>query len=489
MAFNDKTMPDNAETRRGATRYGAALKLYGSTDMPVKAICELTGVGVSAFRAYVRRCHRDLMFARHGMKLTSEEARRTLLRNPRGQSEATRKKYKDAIAACDSEEYLAYNVSQIAYRFKLNPSGLGHQLRKYYPEILERRENERRRRGLNDNVHRGAKAWCREQYAEAVAHLHSTDDTIRDTARIFNLSYPGLREHLLFYHKELVEKRSVRRKNAKGSKIRGSLTGNGTRHMPSAQQDKTYEETARLYRDTAMTQKEIAEATGVKLSGLGNYLRMWRRDLIFERRGINVGNPENLKISETKRYQKSAAAKYAAAIERLKATRGRTAGVAREFGLNPDVFREYIREHEPQLAAELGMIRTSEGKLISAQSMEKYAEAIDIYETSTETLKSIAGRLGLKYNSIGGFIRRNRPDAIERHNLLVKKEAGTIRKKAEAEAAAKAGSHEREEKQRIVEALRLAGDNRLQAARLLGICKSSLYNKLKEFNITMPNQR
>lgn len=35
-----------------------------------------------------------------------------------------------------------------------------------------------------------------------------------------------------------------------------------------------------------------------------------------------------------------------------------------------------------------------------------------------EPLKSIAQRLGLTYNSLGGFIRRNYPEAIEKHKLL-----------------------------------------------------------------------
>ena len=47
--------------------------------------------------------------------------------------------------------------------------------------------------------------------------------------------------------------------------------------------------------------------------------------------------------------------------------------------------------------------------------MEKYAEALRLYETTDEELKSIARRLGLNYNSLSGFIRRNFPELIERH--------------------------------------------------------------------------
>lgn len=331
LAYHEKAKPDNAATRCGLTRYGAALELYSSTDMSVKAICEQTGVSTSAFRAYVRRCHRELMFARYGIKLTPEEARNTLMRKPRGQSEVTYLKYKDAIAACGNEDYLECSVCQIAQMFRLNPSALSLQLRKYYPEIIDWRERERHLRGVNDNLHRGAKSWCKKQYAEAVAHLHATDDTIRHTAEIFNLSYPGLREHLLAYHKELLEKRSIKRKKAKGNKTRGELTGNGSRHVPSDQQNEKYREATRLYRNSALSQKEIAAETGVNLNGLSNYLRMWHRSLIFERRGINGIEATTLRLSETKNYQKSAAAKYAGAIQLLKAGGRNTASVAHEL--------------------------------------------------------------------------------------------------------------------------------------------------------------
>lgn len=122
----------------------------------------------------------------------------------------------------------------------------------------------------------------------------------------------------------------------------------------------------------------------------------------------------------TKRYLKSTAAKYAAAIARLKEGGISTAGAARQFGLHPEVFREYLHEHEPELAAGLGMTTLENGKPVLARSAQKYAEAIRIYRTTTEPLKSIARRLGLTYNSLNAFIRRNCPDVIDAHNSLIK---------------------------------------------------------------------
>lgn len=405
------------DTRSGAgEKYRPALELYRSSDLTVKEICEMTGTSVSAFRAYLRRCHRELMFARYGIDVSHENAESARLRHTRGQTPAAHLKYRDAVAACDDIKYIGLNVSQIARLFGLDPTALGNQLRNHYPEIMERREKERRRLGINDNLHRGAKAWCTEQYADAVEHLRTSDDTIRQTAELFNISYSGLREHILYYHKDLIRKRSDRRRSARTDKVRGALTGNGGRHEPKEACVEKYSDALQLYRDTAMTQKEICSTTGVSLTGFRHHLRTWNRELVMEHRDVDCRAAEG---NGTKRYLKSTAAKYAAAIARLKEGGISTAGAARQFGLHPEVFREYLHEHEPELAAGLGMTTLENGKPVLARSAQKYAEAIRIYRTTTEPLKSIARRLGLTYNSLNSFIRRNCPDVIPAHNSLL----------------------------------------------------------------------
>lgn len=440
-------------------KYREAIELYRTTGLPVREICARTGVPFTAFRSFLHSCHRELMFARYGMEVAPEEAAATRLRKRSGQTAASRAKYGEAIRACDDIAYIEYNVSQIAYMFHLDPSGLGSQLRNHYPEIIERRERERHRLGMNDNQHRGVKPWCKEQYAEAVEHLRTTDDTIRRTADLYGLSYSGLREHLLFYHKDLVRKRADKRERAKsGAKVRDALTGNGSRHEPKAGQTEKYREALRLYRDTALTHRQIAEATGITVTGLRNHLRIWNRRLIVEHRGYECREGEAVDLSRTKQYLKSTAAKYAGAIACLKETGRPTAEVAREFGLHPETFREYVREHEPELAARLGMTRLADGRQVLARSMEKYGEAVRLYETTTEPLRSIADRL------------------VEREEALRKE-------KEQAESAALALQREAEEKERILSALRQTGGNKRKAAKLLGFCKSTLYNKLNALGL------
>ena len=66
----------------------------------------------------------------------------------------------------------------------------------------------------------------------------------------------------------------------------------------------------------------------------------------------------------------------------------------------------------------MGMIELPNGRKVLRRSYRRYAAAIEAYETTAESLRSIAARLGLTYNSVAGFIRRNLPEAIERHNRL-----------------------------------------------------------------------
>lgn len=170
-----------------------------------------------------------------------------------------------------------------------------------------------------------------------------------------------------------------------------------------------YEKAIDLYRTTSRDVKDIVRIVGVTLGGFRYHLRTWYPELMVLRRGFDEG----MALEQTKRYKKSSAEKYANAIERLQNTDLPTAKVAAEFGLNPETFRMYLREHHPELVTARGMIRTSDGKVVSNRSAEKYAEALRIYATTSESLKSIAKRLGLTYNSVGGFIRRNYPEAIE----------------------------------------------------------------------------
>lgn len=394
-------------------KYREAVELYVATDLTTRQISERCGVPLGGFRSYLSRFHRELVFARHGVICSESQAAQQRLRGKRGQTSTAHAKYREAVAACDDEDYLELNVSQIARRFGLDGTGLANQLRRHYPDILERREQERRRRGLADNQQRGVRPWCRERYAGAVELLRTTEMTVPEAAEACGVPAHGLSQHLLFYHHDLQDRRFGLREQAKGRKRKGRMTGNGQRHESKPEFRERYREAVRLYRQTPLTVREIADKLGMNRHTLAGYLQTWCRETAFERRGAEYSEKAN--ISDTKHYLRSTAAKYAPAIERLRRSDLPTSKVAAEFGLHPDVFRQYLKEHEPELYVRRGMMRSAGGRAVSRRSMEKYAEAVRLYETTDEDLQTIAQRLGLVYNSLGGFMRRHFPELLARH--------------------------------------------------------------------------
>lgn len=161
--------------------------------------------------------------------------------------------------------------------------------------------------------------------------------------------------------------------------------------------------------------------TGTDIPAFRNHLRMWHKKLIFKRRGVELpetsSDRENL--NGVKRSNPWTAEKYAPAIEELVSGACSVEGIARKYGFVPEVFRDYLKNHHNRLWQSLGMVEMPNGKKVLRRSYEKYAQAIGAYETTPESLKSIALRMGIPYNSIGGFIRRNMPEVIQSHNRLL----------------------------------------------------------------------
>lgn len=404
-------------------KYHPAIELYASTRLSYVEICRRCKVSVSGFTRYVGTYHRHLMLERYGIKCSPEDAHGIHLSQRRGPRPETHDKYKEAIAACDSMEYIGYNISQIAREFGLDGTNLGRQLRTHYPAVLEFRERARQQMGLDDGLPRGSRPWCRSQYADAVNLLR--DDryiTVQEAAERCNVSYTGLEQHLIFYHTELVENRINIRKQAVRQQCRGKITGRGTPHAPTPETILKYAEALKLYLSTPLSARRSAMQTGVSVKGFCEYLQTWHKDVLCRRRGVIYEESRPVDWSSVRKYNPATAAKYADAIARLKEGGLTTAKVAAELGLHPDCLRQYLKEHEPELHAALGMKKTDAGKAISPQSMEKYKEALHLYATTTESIKSLARRFGFNYSSFGQFIRRQFPELHRQHQELVRQE-------------------------------------------------------------------
>lgn len=405
-------------------KYEEAVEMYADSKLPLCKIAVKCNVSLGGLGSYLRRYWRELILRRRGISYEGKDPKDIKIVSSGQPSIVSKAKYAEAVEACKSLEYIDLNVSQVARKFNVNGTALANYMRLHYEEIPIWRENVRRMLGIGDNVHRGVRPECEEQYVLAVEMYKSTDKTIPEIAEICQVSIGGLSQHMRFYHKEVIRKRKAERKAAKKNRIIGKICGNGQIHCPQQKTVEKYREALELYKNSNLIIKEIVRKTGVPLEGFRNYLRVWHRDLMLERRGGEKVDCKEVYIdlAKTKCYLKLTAAKYGAAIDSMKNNLRPVTQVAAEYGLNADTFRSYLWEHEPDLVSQCGMVKNENGKYTSRQAMEKYAEAVRLYETTTTNLKSIAERLGVVYNSLSGYIRRNCPDAKQKHEELVRKE-------------------------------------------------------------------
>ena len=404
-------------------KYREAVELYASTDLTCVEISRRCSVSLAGFKGYICKYRRDLLLPRYGIRCDPEAAAGIGMGQRRSQRPATRAKYREAIAACDSMDYIDCNVSQIAREFGLSGTNLGKQLRTHYPGVIERREEVRRRLGLGDNLPRGARTWSKEQYAGAVELLRGDRYvTMQEAAERCNVSYPGLKQHLIFYHKELIDNRINIRKRAVGQQRKGKITGRGSVHAPKPAIVAKYAEALHLYRTTPLSARKIARQTGLPVKGFYKYLQTWHMDLVCARRNIPYEEGQSVDWSQVRKYNPATKVKYADAIRRLKQSDLTTAAVAAEFGLQPECFRQYLKEHEPELYARQGMTKTANGRAVSRRSMAKYAEAIRLYGSTSGSLKSLARRFGVNECSLRDFIRRHFPEAVEGHRRAVERD-------------------------------------------------------------------
>lgn len=403
-------------------KYAKAVEIYRQTNLPIYIIAEECNVCVGGLSSYLRRHQRELVLQRYHIPINKEiDLRDIKIIAPGKQNILAYEKYKDAIKACSSLESIEFTVSQIARKFKLNGTALANFMKVHYPTIIPWREKVRRRLGINDNIHRGVRPECKEQYAEAVNLYRTTDMTLPEIAALCHISKSGFSQHLRFYHQEVLRQKKEQREKIKvQKKRRGKLLGNGRKYEPLPQTEEKYARALALYKDSALTMKEIIRQTGISQEGFRSYLHKWHKDLVLDRYGIKKETGNEIDLRKTKCRLKTVSVKYKKAIESLKQNPRPIAKVAAEFGFHPDTFRDYLHKHEAILAQQQGMMRLKNGKLTSRRSEEKYAKAIRLYKTTTENLKSISRRLGLVYNSLGNYIRRNHPEIIELHLKLIR---------------------------------------------------------------------
>lgn len=180
-------------------KYEKAVAIYADTDMPMKDIAKECNVSVGGLGSYLRRYWRELVLHRHQIHADGGKAEEIKIMEAGKQNVNAHAKYKDAVAACDSLDYIDLNVSQIARKFGTDGTALANFMRIHYPETLVWREKVRRRLGINDNIWHGARPECMKQYAEAVEMYRNTEMTMREVSAACKVSPSGFSQHLRFY--------------------------------------------------------------------------------------------------------------------------------------------------------------------------------------------------------------------------------------------------------------------------------------------------
>lgn len=325
-------------------------------------------------------------------------------------------KYAEAVAM-----YAATNLTIrcVAEKCGVTAAGLSAHIRRHHRDLLFARYNlninDPNLRTLKVKPPQGQSLATHIKYKEAVeacGDLAYIEFNVSQIARLFNLDGPALAAQLRVHYPDIIPTRE---------RLRQRLgIADNTHRGPRSWSIETYASAIEMYRDTDLTISEVAEKCNVSRAGLCQFLRFYHKDIIASKSARRKAAAKEAKVRKSqmpvkRRFRKSAAAKYGAAIESLKKDPRPVAEVAAAFGLNPEVFREYLKIHEPQLAAQQGMMQQPNGKIVRRSSAEKYAQAILEYASTSESLKSIAQRHGIVYNSIRAYIQRNCPEQRASH--------------------------------------------------------------------------
>lgn len=143
--------------------------------------------------------------------LTVSEARANQYLGERyGQSPEAQAKYGEAIMACSSIEHLGMTVAEIARLYGVDTESLRNQLKRHFPNVIPLRDKLRGLMGYRVHPRAGLQPVTTERYAQAVEKLWDTDMTVKEVASQCGVSYQGLQQYLLFYHKDIAEKRQGR---------------------------------------------------------------------------------------------------------------------------------------------------------------------------------------------------------------------------------------------------------------------------------------
>ena len=323
-----------------------------------------------------------------------------------GQHPETEARYRDAILACKDIDNLSLTISEIARMYGLHPEPFRNQLKRHFPEILASRRELRAKLGYPESGNTGLKEKTVQQYALAVELLRNPSVTVREAASRTGVSYHGLQQHLIFYHKDIADARMLVRTDALLRPMRvGECSANGGRRMPRPEAEAKYAPAVELYRTTDLPMTEIARRCGVAVHNLSDYIARWHRPLMEERqerRKRQLEAKRNMPPGEVRSRSVLAQRKYAPALERIAS--GQTISqAARELGVPVWGLASWLKLHHPDAmeAAQAGMMRLPSGKMVLRRGYNKYVPIADyINAHPTKPTREVAAKWGVPESSL-----------------------------------------------------------------------------------------
>ena len=328
-----------------------------------------------------------------------------------GQSPETEQKYREAVQACMSIMNLSLNVADIARMYSLDPQCLRGQLKRHYPEVIPRRNELRAMLGYavldQSRLHQSSM----EKYVPAVKMLKETDLTVKEVAERCGVTYLGLQQHLIYYHKDVAELRLGKRMQALSGPVPvGEKDCNNRPVGPSATMQARYAPAIKMARETDLPLTEIALRCGVEPRGLQGYVQKWHRDLMEERQ--RKREEALLQRKEAVRPKVSRAeivrVQYTPTVDMIRGGMS-LSEAASAVGTSPDNLRSWLKSHYPEVLdiSRNGMTKTPEGVTMKRATYERYVVIAQyMAEHPGEGSVDVAKRFGVPVSSMNKVLAR-----------------------------------------------------------------------------------
>lgn len=352
----------------------------------------------------------------------SEDRANQYLGERYGQSPEARAKYGDAIIACSSIEHLGLTISGIARMYGVDAEGLRNQLKRHFPNVIPLRDKLRGHMGYHVHPRAGVQPETAEQYAGALQLLRETDLTTKEVADQCGVSFQGLQQYVLFYHKDIAEKRLGRRLAALDKNLDwGEKNCNNHRTGPSAAIRERYAPAVEMMWTTDLPLTEIAHRCGVDDRGFRGYVQKWCRGLILSRQEKRRTEMEVRRAASLLRKKESKAERasriYTPTVEMIRGGMN-LSEAATAVGADVSNLSAWMKKHHPEVLdqARVGMMKLDSGKMTCKSTYVRFRPVAEYMKLHlSESSKSVAQRFGIPISSMQKALTNLFPDVWKAH--------------------------------------------------------------------------